>query len=28
MPSAQAEVIKAEGNAFFKGGNFAAAIEK
>jgi len=28
MPSAQAEVIKAEGNAFFKGGNYAAAIEK
>lgn len=28
MPHAQAEKIKAEGNAFFKGGQYAAAIEK
>ncbi len=28
MPHAQAEALKAEGNAFFKGGNYAAAIEK
>lgn len=28
MPHAQAEAFKTEGNAFFKGGNFAAAIEK
>lgn len=28
MPNAQAEAIKAEGNAFFKGGKYAEAIEK
>lgn len=28
MPNAQAEALKAEGNAFFKSGQYAAAIEK
>jgi len=28
MPNAQAEKVKAEGNAFFKAGSYAAAIEK
>ena len=28
MPHAQAEALKAEGNAFFKGGKYAEAIEK
>jgi len=28
MPHAQAEVAKAAGNAFFKAGSYAAAIEK
>jgi tetratricopeptide (TPR) repeat protein len=28
MPNAQAEALKAEGNAFFKGGNYKEAIQK